>query len=229
MALITVDDLHIGYRGPALLDGVSCQIEAGQRIGLLGRNGSGKTTFMRILSGQVAPDSGRVVFAPGVRAPLLPQDVPQEVTGSVHDLVAGGLPPSSRDVEHAWQTEQRLERLLTDMELPPQARYEQFSAGMKRRVLLARAIISEPELLLLDEPTNHLDLGAIEWLEDFLSRWPGTLMFVTHDRTFLRKLATRIFEIDRGRLFDWSCDYDTFLERKETALAAEEKQNALFD
>jgi ATP-binding cassette subfamily F protein uup len=229
MALITVDDLHIGYRGPALLDGVSCQIEAGQRIGLLGRNGSGKTTFMRILSGQVAPDSGRVVFAPGVRASLLPQDVPQEVTGSVHDLVAGGLPPSSRDVEHAWQAEQRLERLLTDMELPPQARYEQFSAGMKRRVLLARAIISEPELLLLDEPTNHLDLGAIEWLEDFLSRWPGTLMFVTHDRTFLRKLATRIFEIDRGRLFDWSCDYDTFLERKETALAAEEKQNALFD
>jgi ATP-binding cassette subfamily F protein uup len=229
MALITVDDLHIGYRGPALLDGVSCQIEAGQRIGLLGRNGSGKTTFMRILSGQVAPDSGRVVFAPGVRASLLPQDVPQEVTGSVHDLVAGGLPPSSRDVEHAWQAEQRLERLLTDMELPPQARYEQFSAGMKRSVLLARAIISEPELLLLDEPTNHLDLGAIEWLEDFLSRWPGTLMFVTHDRTFLRKLATRIFEIDRGRLFDWSCDYDTFLERKETALAAEEKQNALFD
>src|SRR4029077_6865103 len=118
---------------------------------------------------------------------------------------------------------------LTEMQLAADIRFETLSSGMKRRVLLARAIVSEPDPLFLDEPTNHLDLTAIECLEDFLLRWKTTLIFVTHDRMFLRKLATRILEIDRGRLFDWSCDYDTFLVRKEAALAAEEKQNALFD
>jgi ATP-binding cassette subfamily F protein uup len=125
--------------------------------------------------------------------------------------------------------EQQLKKVLVEMDLPPQARFEVLSSGMKRRVLLARAIVAEPDLLLLDEPTNHLDLTAIEWLEDFLLRWKGALLFITHDRMFLRRLATRILEIDRGRLFDWSCDYDTFLSRKEAALAAEETQNALFD
>jgi ABC transport system ATP-binding/permease protein len=229
MPLVSVKDLRIGYRGPPLLDGVSCQIEPGERIGLLGRNGSGKTTFMRILSGQVQPDGGQVTFAPGTKFSLLPQDVPQQMAGSVSEVVAAGMPQLFDDHETAWQAEQRVERVLAEMELPPDAVCQSLSSGMKRRVLIAQAIVARPDLLLLDEPTNHLDLAAIEWLEGFLARWGTTLMFVTHDRMFLRKLATRIFEIDRGRLFDWSCDYDTFLDRKERALAAEETQNALFD
>jgi ATP-binding cassette subfamily F protein uup len=229
MPLVSVKDLRIGYRGPPLLDGVSCQIEPGQRIGLLGRNGSGKTTFMRILCGQVQPDGGQVVFAPGTKLSLLPQDVPREMAGTVSEVVAAGIPHLTADHDTAWQGEQRVERVLADMELPREAECQSLSSGMKRRVLIAQAVVAAPDLLLLDEPTNHLDLAAIEWLEGFLARWGTTLMFVTHDRMFLRKLANRIFEIDRGRLFDWSCDYDTFLKRKEAALAAEETQNALFD
>jgi ATP-binding cassette subfamily F protein uup len=230
MNVITVSQLRIGFRGPTLLDGVSCQIESGQRIGLLGRNGAGKTTLLRILSGEMEPDAGKVTFGPSVRVSLLPQEVPQDLTGSIHEVVAQGLSHTDADEhETAWKAEQQLNRILTEMQLPPDGRFEVLSSGMKRRVLLARAIVAEPEVLLLDEPTNHLDLTAIEWLEDFLLRWKTTLVFVTHDRMFLRKVATRILEIDRGRLFDWSCDYDTFLSRKELALAAEETQNALFD
>jgi len=229
MSLITVKELRIGLRGPLLLDGVWCQIEQGQRIGLLGRNGAGKTTFLRILGRQVEPDGGQVDFAPGTIVSLLPQDVPADVSGLVHDIIAQGFPISADHHETAWKVEQQIKRIVTEMQLPAEARFELLSSGMKRRVLLARAIVSSPDLLLLDEPTNHLDLAAIEWLEEFLLRWNATLIFVTHDRMFLRRLATRIFEIDRGRLFDWSCDYDTFLNRKEQALAAEETQNALFD
>jgi ATP-binding cassette subfamily F protein uup len=230
MSLITVNQLRIGFRGPALLDGVSCQIESRQRVGLLGRNGVGKTTLLRVLSGEIEPDGGQVTFAPGTRVSLLPQGVPQNLQGTIREVVAEGMSRADTE-EHdtAWKAEQQLKRTLTEMQLPPEARFESLSSGMKRRVLLARAIVAEPDLLLLDEPTNHLDLTAIEWLEDFLLRWKTTLVFVTHDRMFLRKLATRILEIDRGRLFDWPCDYDTFLIRKEAALAAEETQNALFD
>ncbi len=229
MPLITVRDLKIGFRGPLLLDGVSCQIDAGQRIGLLGRNGAGKTTFMRVLTGEVQPDAGDVVFAPGTKMSLLPQDVPPEISGPVHDVIAAGVLHTSDDHEPSWQIEQRIEQLIAEMELPATTEFGTLSTGLKRRVLLARALASKPDLLLLDEPTNHLDVASIAWLEEFLLRWNATLIFVTHDRMFLRKLATRILEVDRGRLFDWTCDYDTFLTRKEAALAAEEKQNALFD
>ena len=229
MSLVTVRELRIGFRGPPLLDGISCQIEPGQRIGLLGRNGSGKTTLLRILSGVVDPDGGQIVYAPGATVSLLPQDVPDDLTGTTYDVVAEGLPVIASDHAMDWKAAQQVERILTEMQLAADLRVETLSSGMKRRVLLARAIISVPDLLLLDEPTNHLDLAAIEWLERFLLRWKATLVFVTHDRMFLRKLATRILEIDRGRLFDWSCDYDTFLTRKEAALVAEETQNALFD
>jgi len=229
MPLVTLRDLHIAFRGPSLLDGVSCQIEPGERIGLLGRNGAGKTTLLRMLGGQVAPDNGQIIFAPGSRVALLPQDVPQDLQGPVRAIVAQGAPYAADDHDAAWQAERRVERILEDMQLSGDAPFERLSSGMKRRVLLARAIVSEPDLLLLDEPTNHLDLSAVEWLETFLSRWKASLIFVTHDRTFLRKLAMRILEIDRGRLFDWACDYETFLVRKEAELAAEEKQNALFD
>jgi ATP-binding cassette subfamily F protein uup len=143
------------------------------------------------------------------------------------EVVSGSA--AGAPVEDAWQVHHRAEQTLSRMNLDGQARFEVLSSGMKRRVLLARALAAAPDVLLLDEPTNHLDIDAIAWLEDFLSRWSGTLIFVTHDRMFLRKLADRILEIDRGRLFDWSCDYATFLQRKEAALEAEEKQNALFD
>ena len=227
MAQITVNELSIGFRGPLLLDDVSCQIEPGQRIGLLGRNGAGKTTFLRILGGQLEPDGGQITFAAGTVLALLPQDVPQELAGPVIDIVTAGA--HRTEPEAAWRVEQRVANLLIEMELAADATIESLSSGMKRRVLLARALASDPDVLLLDEPTNHLDVEMITWLEDYLARFRGTLIFVTHDRRFLQKLATRILEIDRGRLFDWSCDYDTFLVRKVDALAAEEKQNALFD
>ncbi len=243
MALITLRELSIGFRGPPLLDKVSCQIEPGQRIGLLGRNGAGKTTLLRMLTGEVTPDAGEIAFAPGCVVSILGQDVPQDLQGSVASIVEAGaerigeMRPNSNtrihpdDHDRAWKLQHRVDRILSRMELDPLAAFELQSSGMKRRVLLARALACEPDLLLLDEPTNHLDIDAIDWLETFLgsSRWKSTLIFVTHDRMFLRRLATRILEIDRGRLFDWSCDYDMFLSRKEAALAAEEKQDALFD
>jgi ATP-binding cassette subfamily F protein uup len=229
MALVTINELSVRFRGPPLLDGISCQIERGQRIGLLGRNGAGKSTLLRILCGEVEPDHGDVGFAAGARVSLLPQEVPQGIQGPVSTVIAGGLPAADDEHEAAWRDAQRVERILSRMELDGAALFERHSSGMKRRVLLARALVAEPDLLLLDEPTNHLDIDAIESLEDTLSRWDTTLMFVTHDRMFLRKLAGRILELDRGRLFDWSCGYETFLKRKEAVLAAEEKQNALFD
>ena len=233
MAIVTIKDLTIGFRGPLLLDAVSCQIEPGQRIGLLGRNGAGKTTFMRILRGDVEPDSGEIQLAPRTKVALLPQDVPQDIQGRIWEVVERGLSTfvaQQDDEENAdWQKHQRVTQILARMNLDGEVPFEVLSAGMKRRVLLAQSLVSSPELLLLDEPTNHMDIAAITWLEDFLTRWNGTLVFVTHDRMFLRHVADRIVEIDRGRLFDWSCDYDTFLQRKEAFLNAEEKQNALFD
>jgi ATP-binding cassette subfamily F protein uup len=228
-ALIRLNELSIGFSDPPLLDRVNCQIESGQRIGLLGRNGSGKTTLMRVLNSEIAPDHGEYVVASSTKISLLPQDVPHDLEGCVHDVVLHSLLPDQLDESHLWQSQQRVDLLLSRMSLDGSLAVSTLSSGMKRRVLLANSLISEPDLLLLDEPTNYLDIDTIAWLEDFLLRWPGTLIFVTHDRAFLRKLATRILEIDRGRLFDWSCDYDTFLARKEAALAAEEKQNALFD
>ncbi len=230
MALVTIKNLSIGYRGPPLLDTVNCQIEPGQRIGLLGRNGEGKTTLLRILCGDEQPDHGEVQLAPQTTVALLPQEVPQNVTGSVSQVVAQGWHAAPDDDQRpAWKKHHSVEQIISRMELNGDAPFESLSSGMKRRVLLARSLVSSPDLLLLDEPTNHLDIDAITWLEDFLGRWSGTLIFVTHDRMFLRRIANRILEIDRGRLFDWSCDYDTFLKRKEAALEAEEKQNALFD
>jgi ABC transport system ATP-binding/permease protein len=229
MPQITLANVTISYNGPPLLDDASCHIEPGQHIGLLGRNGAGKTTLMRMLAGVEQPDHGTVELYPGTRVALLPQDVPSDISGDVQSIVAGGVHELAKQHETEWEESRRIDRTLRDMQLDPSAQFESLSTGTKRRVLLARAIAGEPDVLLLDEPTNHLDVGSIEWLEDFLSRWKGTLLFVTHDRAFLTKLAERILEIDRGKIFDWSCDYPTFLVRKEEALAAEEKQNALFD
>ncbi|GAA5508223.1 ATP-binding cassette domain-containing protein [Novipirellula caenicola] len=234
MTLISIDNLTIGFRGPSLLDSVSAKIEMGQRIGLLGRNGAGKTTLMRILTGDVVPDSGSVTLRSGARVARLSQEVPRDWKGTIKSIVLGESEAEKTgadalDYEEAWKIEHAADSTLSRMQLDPDADFQTLSSGLKRRVLLARAISRSPDVLLLDEPTNHLDIASILWLEDFLSRWEKTLIFVTHDRSFLQNLATRIWEIDRGRLFDWSCDYQTFLQRKEQALAAEEKQNALFD
>ncbi|MEO1618849.1 MAG: ATP-binding cassette domain-containing protein [Planctomycetota bacterium] len=230
MALVTLTDVSIRFNGPTLLDEISARIETRQRIGLLGRNGAGKTTLLKMLAGDNEPDHGSISLAPGVRIARLVQDVPHDMTGSVAEVVMQGVDATKRDDPSTqWECEHEVEVVLTRMQLDGDAAFETLSSGMKRRTLLARAIVSRPEVLLLDEPTNHLDISSILWLEDFLARWENTLVFITHDRSFLQKLATRIWEIDRGRLFDWSCDYPTFLKRKEQALEAEEKQNALFD
>ena len=226
MSLVVLQEVSIGYRGPALLDAVDCRIDAGQRIGLLGRNGAGKTTLMRLIVGQETPDAGEILCDPSTRIALLPQDVPSDLQGSIRQIIQQGL--DGQDLP-SWQVDQQVEQIASRMKLDLSGAFESLSSGMKRRVLLARALVSNPDLLLLDEPTNHLDIEAISWLENFLAKWPGAILFVTHDRTFLQKLATRILEVEGGRLFDWSCDYQTFLQRKEAALAAEEKQNALFD
>ena len=211
-----------------LFDSVTATIDAGQRIGLLGRNGAGKTTLLKMLVDEVQPDQGTITLAPHTKIARLTQDVPEEVAGTIEAVVMAGQQNEDPD-QDLWQIQQRVESTLSRMSLDGSADFKTLSSGMKRRVLLARAIASDPDILLLDEPTNHLDIPSILWLEQFLSRWKNTLIFITHDRSFLQNLATRIWEIDRGRLFDWSCDYETFLNRKEAALAAEEKQNALFD
>jgi ABC transport system ATP-binding/permease protein len=229
MAVISLQEVSLGFGGPLLLENINLQVERGESVGLLGRNGAGKSTLLKLLNGDLSPDSGAVSRQQNLRAAYLSQDVPQELSGRVDRIVAGGLDSASLQFEHPWQGQLQVEQILSRMQLDPSADFEVLSAGMKRRVLLARELVRSPDLLLLDEPTNHLDIDAIDWLEDFLKRWGGTLFFVTHDRVFLQRLATRIIELDRGRLFDWNCDYVTFLQRKEALLSAEQEQNVNFD
>ncbi len=231
MSLLSIRDLKTNIGQYAVLHGVTFDVPEGQRIGLLGRNGAGKSTFLKILAGSVEPDHGTVLLAPGTRVASLQQDVPEGLDGTVREVVSQGVDPStlSHDADSSWELDHRVDQILTRMQLDADAPVSSMSSGMKRRVLLAMALVDEPDLLLLDEPTNHLDIDAIRWLEDFLERWNKAFVFITHDRQFLRKLADRILEIDGGRLFDWTCDYDTFLKRKEQALASQEKADALFD
>ena len=227
MALISLLDVSLSFGGPPLLNRVNLQIDRGERVCLVGRNGAGKSTLMKVIAGELNPDDGQVFRQPGAVFSTLRQEVPAGLTGTVRAVVegAGGAYEEHND----WERHDRVERLLEQMGLPAEHEFAALSAGQKRRVLLARGLVEEPQLLLLDEPTNHLDLAAIEWLENFLLDWGGAVLFVTHDRTFLRKLATRIVEIDRGRLVGWTCDYDTFLVRKEAVLEAEEVERAQFD
>ncbi|MGD0660495.1 MAG: ATP-binding cassette domain-containing protein [Syntrophorhabdales bacterium] len=261
MPLLRLTDISLSFGGPPLLDSVALQVEAGERIGLVGRNGSGKSTLMKVLAGHVAPDAGSIARNGDIGVALLPQDVPEGVTGNVYDVVASGcqkhiellqeyheltsqisrgrssagLLASLEQVQHrietsgAWQSHQRVEAMIARTDLNEHAEFRSLSAGMKRRVFLARALVSEPDVLLLDEPTNHLDIATILWLEDFLLRYEKTFMFVTHDRAFLARLSTRIVEIDRGRLLSFACDYTTYLKRRQVLLEAEEKQWHDFD
>jgi ABC transport system ATP-binding/permease protein len=229
MALISMRDVCIGFGEPLLLDHASFHIERRERVCLLGRNGTGKSTLMRLLNGDLGPDQGEIVCPQGLRVSLLPQEVPQEMTGTVSEIVAAGLDALEPADSDSGSRLNRVERTISRMDLNPGERFESLSAGLKRRVMLARGLVSEPDVLLLDEPTNHLDIDAIGWMEEFLLRFDGTLLFVTHDREFLKKLATRTVELDRGHLIDWSCDYETFQKRKQAALAIEAGQRERFD
>jgi ABC transport system ATP-binding/permease protein len=234
MALISLQEVSLGFGGPLLLDEINLQVERGEWVGLLGRNGMGKSTLLKLVYGSLAPERGVVARQQNLRVAYLPQEIPQGLAGTVTEVVASGLDestpgPKTKPEEAPWQRQLQVEQVIARMSLDPQANFDSLSAGLKRRVLLARGLVKSPDLLLLDEPTNHLDIQSIDWLETFLKRWGGTLLFVTHDRVFLQKLTTRIVELDRGRLFDWDCDYVTFLKRKEALLAAERDQNTLFD
>jgi ATP-binding cassette subfamily F protein uup len=269
MPLVSLRSVTLSYGHPPLLEGVSFELERGERVCLIGRNGTGKSTLLRLLAGEVQPDSGEVWVREGATIARLTQEVPAGTSGRVFDLVAAGLGelgdlvseyhdlshrlhlPGVGDaqgeadapellkhlarVQHrlegagGWEIEQRTERTLSRLDLDPEADFASLSGGLQRRVLLARALVREPDLLLLDEPTNHLDIQAIDWLEGFLPEFPGAILFVTHDRLFLRKLATRILELDRGRLTDWPGDYVNYLRRREERLHAEDVANARFD
>ena len=255
MSLITLDAVDVSVGGPLLLEKVHLSIAAGERTALIGRNGAGKSTLLRVLSGEQQPDDGKVRVADGARVARLEQEVPAGAEGSVFDVVAAGLgelgavlaeyhrlihadpvdtdalaaAQSRIEAAGAWTLDQRVAATLDRLGLDGDAEFARLSGGLKRRVLLARALVSEPDVLLLDEPTNHLDIAAIHWLEEFLRAWPGALVFVTHDRRFLRALANRIVEIDRGQATDWPGDWDNYLRRREERLHAESQQQARFD
>ena len=220
MALVSLQNVSIRFGGDPLLDNVTLNIERGEHTCLVGRNGSGKSTLLRVIEGVLEPDSGEVVVQAGVRIAALPQEVPTDITGTVREVVEAGMPRHAG--AEAWEKSTAANSAITRLGLEPDADFAALSGGLKRRCLLARALMCEPDLLIRDEPTNHLDIESVEWLEKFLLSRVPTFLFVTHDRVFLRHLAVRIIDIDRGKLNGWDCDYDTFLRRKQQVLDDEE-------
>ena len=227
MPLVTLDDISHAYGHLPLLEHASLQIDKGERIAIIGRNGAGKSTLLQIMAGELPPDSGSVWRQPGARVTRLVQDVPLSTDRTVSQVVGEGL--GDLDEHDEWQREHQTDMVMSRLSLPADAIVDSLSGGWKRRVLLARALVGQPDVLLLDEPTNHLDIEAIAWLEDFLATYSGAVVFVTHDRVFLERLATRIVELDRGQLTSWPGDYATFERKKEEWLANEELQQAKFD
>ncbi len=260
MSLIKFEKVSLAFGHHQLLDHVDFSIEPNERVCLVGRNGTGKSSLLKVLNKETPCDDGRVIYQNELKIAKLDQDVPIDDTRTVYDIVAEGLgglaglisdyhhviveletDPSEQvmermfklqhelDAKEGWAVQQQIDSIITQLELPAETKISDLSGGWRRRALLARALVSGPDLLLLDEPTNHLDVEAIMWLENFLLTQNVTLLFITHDRTFLRKLATRIIELDRGKLTSWPGDFDNFLVKKEEALKIEEEQNALFD
>jgi ABC transport system ATP-binding/permease protein len=219
MALLSLKNVSLSYGGNPLLDNVEFHIERGDRICLLGVNGTGKSTMLRVLAGDSKPDNGQVIRASTCRVTRLPQQVPVHLTGRVLDIVC----PDHENPDLAREALEA-ERTLSRLGLDPEADFETLSGGTRRRVLLAQTLAGNPDVVMLDEPTNHLDLDSIAWLESYLLRYCKTFLFISHDRAFLRRIASRVVELDRGHLSDWNCDYDTFLIRKEEALQAESLQ-----
>ena len=227
MPLVALEHISHAYGHLPLLDDAALQVDAGERIAIIGRNGAGKSTLLQIIAGDLPPDSGSVWRQPGVRVTRLVQDVPLSTDRTVASVVGEGL--GALDAHDEWQRQHQADMVMTRLALPPDAKVDSLSGGWKRRVLLARALVGQPDLLLLDEPTNHLDIEAITWMEQFLADYSGAVIFVTHDRAFLERLATRIVEIDRGRLTSWPGDYATFERKKDEWLANEELQREKFD
>jgi ATP-binding cassette subfamily F protein uup len=260
MALIGVRDVCWGFGEPPLLENVTFQIEKGERVCLVGRNGVGKSTLLKLLGGEMLPDSGDIWRRQGISVAALEQDVPAGFVGTIFDGVAEGFGETGRALaEHSricrntetadnpqpakrrdelqhmldagggWELLTRVENILSRTGLDPENRFADLSAGQKRRTLFARALACKPDLLLLDEPTNHLDIDTIIWMEEFILRHVKTLLFITHDRAFLKKIASRIMELDRGRLVSYDCDYATYVKRRQAAFEIEETQNRVFD
>ena len=256
MPLLRLDNASLHYGTLALLDDVSLTITRGEKIGLLGRNGAGKTTLLRVLESEVLPDSGERWLRPGTRMAWLQQTLPEADGQTVYDLVAGGLEETGKllaqyhhllhdndepDMQalsrvqqkiedcDGWKMQQMVETTISQLDLPGEANMSELSGGWRRRVALARALVSDPDILLLDEPTNHLDIPAIEWLEEQLRNFNGALVLITHDRRFLQNVANIMAELDRGHLTTWQGDYQGFLRHREAQLAAEERANQLFD
>ena len=260
MALLTLRDLSLHYGTTALLDKVNLVVEPGERIALVGRNGTGKSTLFKVIANEVQVDEGEVQIGGGGRMARLAQEAVSDQQGTVYEVIAQGEAELAgllsryhaiseqmmhdctdaamaelEQVQHqleqkdGWLLSQRIDEVISRLSLPAETQFQQLSGGMRRRVLLGQALVQQPDILMLDEPTNHLDLDSIDWLEEFFLSWGGTLLFITHDRTFLQKLATRIIELDRGNLTSWPGDYPTYLRRKAEALESEQQQNALFD
>ena len=253
MSLVQLHRVDFSIGGPLLLERFDLSIEANERVCVVGRNGEGKSTLLKLVSGELRADDGEVRVQSGIIMARRPQEVPQDTAGSVFDVVAEGLGDLGRllaryqhllaigdldalgdaqakiEAQHGWDLNRRVEDVLTQLQLPGEMEFSALSGGMKRRALLAQALVRKPDILLLDEPTNHLDIEAISWLQTFLKQFAGSIIFISHDRTFLRALATRIVEIDRGTVTDWPGDYDNYLRRREERLHAENQANALFD
>ncbi|MGF6492376.1 ATP-binding cassette subfamily F protein uup [Luteibacter sp. 621] len=253
MSLIQILGLDYSVGGPLLLEQVDLSLDLGERVCIVGRNGAGKSTLMKLIAGELKPDDGEIRLQGGTRVARLTQEVPQDTAGSVFDVVADGLGELGHllaryhhlleegdmdglgdvqaqiEAHNAWDLDARVQNVIERLELPEHADFADLSGGMKRRVLLGQALVRDPNLLLLDEPTNHLDIEAIAWLEGFLKGFAGAIVFITHDRSFLRSLATRIVEIDRGSVTSWPGDYDNYLRRREERLHAQAQANAHFD
>lgn len=225
MLLLTLRNIHLAY-GPTevLLENAQLTIETRERICLIGRNGAGKSSLLKLIEGQIHCDSGEIERAPHLKIAKLIQEIPRDLTGTIFEVVASGI----QDLE-SWEIDLRVETILSKMDLNPEQDVSTLSGGYIRRVLMAKAIVTEPDILLLDEPTNHLDIATIDWLENFLLKYNKTILFITHDRLLLDKIATRIIEIDHGQLVSWKGNYTGYLKHKEAQLSAEAKKNDLFD
>ena len=228
MALVSMRSISLSFGKDLLLDNIDLNIEAGNKACLVGRNGAGKSSLLKILHADLYPDGGEIQNPDNTRISYLPQDVPADITGTVEEVAVSWKTDTTNHDSH-WESYHVVGKVLSHLYLNPKEQFEKLSGGQKRRVLLARALVCEPDLLLLDEPTNHLDIESICWLEDYLLRHCKTFLFVTHDRAFLRRMANRIIDLDRGHLADWSCDYDTFLRRKSDLLHDEDVRQIIFD